>query len=176
MSQNISNMLGRVSLKNAAHSSSAAAATAHNDANNLAKLFGSMRVGRHHNPYGKSTRKKKPMSGHMNFEHSRATRSAVKSGRASLGPALQNAKKKSIRAVKMAVNAANQAQQAASLAAEASAQVQAAQAASMHQPIAFPNFNQHSAAMFHAYSRNMGPSHYKKASTRRKKHGHRRFH
>lgn len=173
MSQNISNMLGKVSFKNTAHSSSAAA---HNDANNLANLFGSMKVGRRHNPYGKSTRKKKPMSGHMNVEHGRATRSAVKSGRASLVQGLQNAKKKSTRAVKMAVNAANQAQQAASLAAEASAQVQAAQAASMHQPIAFPDFNQHSAAMFHAYSRNMGPSHYKKASTRRKKHGRRRFH
>lgn len=166
---NLANLFGKMSFKNRAHSPVAAAAAAsRNNANNLANLFGStMKVTRRRNPYG-STRRKKPMSGHSNSSHRRATRSAVKSGKASLVQGLQNAKKKSTRAVKMAVNAANQAQRAASLAAQASAQVQAASAAASNAPIVFPNFHQSSAALFGAYPPHMsGPSRYGKKSYKR---------
>lgn len=170
---NISNLMSKMSIKNAQHSSSAAD---HDNANNLADLFGSMKVGRRHQPYGKKPRstRKVPLSGHSSVvSHGRATRSAVKAGKASLVQGLMNAKKMSMRATKMAVDAANQAEHAASLAAQAAAQVQAASAAASNAHI-IP-FNQASAALFAAYnpSNIRGNTQYGKVTYRRKKHSRR---
>jgi len=60
---------------------SSAAAAAHD--NELSNLFGSLEVGRHHNPFGK---KKTRSVLAFPVSHSRATRSTVRSGKASLVP------------------------------------------------------------------------------------------
>lgn len=162
---NLANLFGKMSFKNRPHSPVAASAAAsRNSANDLADLFGSVQVNRRRSrkPYG-STRKKKPSTGHSNSSYRRATRSVVKSGKASLVHGLQNARKKSTRAVKMAVNAVHNAQQAASLAAQAAAQVQAA--SNTH--FAFPDFHQSSASLFGAYPYMTGPSRYGKKSYKR---------